>query len=161
MLYILFGLPGAGKTFVGKLFEQWGFYFYDGDADLPEDMKIALAAERTITDELRDRFFKRLINTTKALYIQHKKLVVAQTFIKEKYRQQLLAELPNAIFILVQAENSVRKHRLSQRNDYPLAYLMNMETYFDKPRIAHSVIDNNKTGEKSVRKQIERVLQKI
>lgn len=40
---ILFGLPGAGKTCVGKILEEYfNFYLYDGDIDLPDNIKDAI-----------------------------------------------------------------------------------------------------------------------
>jgi shikimate kinase len=34
-LLVLFGLPGTGKTYVGKILEKdFGFFLHDGDTDL-------------------------------------------------------------------------------------------------------------------------------
>ena len=42
-LIILFGLPGTGKTYVGKVFEKYfDYYFYDGDNDLTPEMREAI-----------------------------------------------------------------------------------------------------------------------
>jgi len=160
MLFTIFGLPGSGKTFVGEIFKKYfDFYFYDGDADLPEDMKIALAHEQDITSDMRNRFFNRLINTTKGLYQRQKKLVIAQTFIQEKYRAQFLTEIPKAKFVLVTTDNQIREHRLRKRNDYSLEYLRSMVRHFESPKIACKVIDNNQSGEESVKKQIAMMLE--
>ena len=159
MLYILFGLPGSGKTYIGKIFEKYyGYHFYEGDLDIPMDMKQNLLQEQSITDNMRNSFFTKLINSTHQLQATHTNLVIAQTFIKEKYRQQLLTEMPYAKFVLVRVDNSVRKQRLLHRHDYPLKYLMNMETYFDKPEIQHTVITNNEPGEKKIKNQVETLL---
>src|SRR5579859_1531112 len=114
ILYILFGLPGTGKTFIGKIFKQdFNFYFYDGDKDLPKDMKVAINSQSVITDAMRDIFFHNLIQSIKKARKKYKKIVVAQTFIKEKYRLLLLDEIPDAKFILIQTDTDVRELRLT------------------------------------------------
>src|SRR6185436_10166319 len=96
---ILFGLPGAGKTFVGKILEDYfGFYRYDGDQDMSQSLKDAIVAEK-VTDEMRDEFFNTLIKSARVLIKKHEKLVISQTFIKEKYREQFLQEIPDAEFV--------------------------------------------------------------
>ena len=111
-LIILFGPTGAGKTYIGKLLKQeFGYYFYDGDADLTAEMKQALNSMRVITDRMRQKFITRLINSTAKLAAEHKNLAVAQTFIKDKYRRQLLTRLPRAQFFLVKTIPDLRHRR--------------------------------------------------
>lgn len=156
-IFILFGLPGTGKTFVGKIFEKYfGFYFYDGDVDLTEEMKIAIASQSPITDEMRDRFFGNLIENIGKLTKQHKKIVVAQTFIKEKYRKQMLEKVPQSEFIFIDTPTNLREKRLAERTYYPLekAYARIMSKNFDMPEVAHRVIKNNVEGEEKVVEQI-------
>jgi gluconate kinase len=160
---ILFGLPGTGKTFVGKIFGKYfNYYFYDGDNDLTPEMKIAIKTKTVFTDEMRDVFFKILINKIKALAKKHAKLVFTQTFIKEKYRIDLLKKIPNAKFILVETKKVIREKRLLERIDYPLdlEYARKMDTNFDKPIIDHVTINNNSYGEKNIMKQIQQFVLK-
>ena len=85
MLLIVFGLPGAGKTYVGNLLrDEFGFYFYEGDRDLTDEMQQALKEKKLFNDSMRDVFFKNLIGKVSQLHKTKKHLVVAQTFIKEK-----------------------------------------------------------------------------
>lgn len=157
LLIILFGLPGTGKTFVGKVFEKYFDYcFYDGDDDLTEEMKKAIKAQRVFTDRMREVFFRKLIGNIQKLKFRHKKLVVAQTFIKEKYRISLIKKIPETKFILIETKKSVREKRLIQRIDYPLdlEYARKMEINFDKPVINHLVITNNIDGVEDIKKQI-------
>jgi len=161
---ILFGLPGTGKTYVGKIFEKYFHYhFYDGDRDLTPDMKSAIKTKTVFTDQMRNVFFKILIDKIKALVKKHKRLVIAQTFIKEKYRLQLIKVIPKTKFILVETKREIRERRLKDRVDYPLdlEYARKMEVNFEKPAIDHSSISNNTNGIKDIRKQINLLLRNI
>jgi len=167
-LIILFGLPGAGKTFVGNIFKKYfDYYFYDGDNDLTKEMKEAIKVQKVFTDQMRDIFFKRLINEIQKLLAlsevegksKHKKLIVAQTFIKEKYRVSLINKIPNTKFILIETKKIIREKRLMQRTDYPLdlEYARKMEISFERPMIDHLVITNNIDGVEDIKKQIDRL----
>jgi len=95
-LFVPFGLPAAGKTYAARLFEQFGFTMHDGDDDLPDVMRQAISTQQPVNDDMRDEFFKRIIAHVEQLLPKHPKLVVAQTFIKEKYRRRFLEHFPYA-----------------------------------------------------------------
>jgi len=159
MLLIVFGLPGAGKTYVGKLLkDEFGFYFYDGDRDLTDEMRQALKEKKLFNDSMRDVFFQNLKIRLLQLHKTKKQLVVAQTFIKEKYRNQLLKALPYAIFILVQTKTALRERRLLQRNDLDQDYVKNMVKLFEKPTIEHFQIANDADGKIQVMKKLKKIL---
>ena len=157
-LIILFGLPGTGKSYVGKIFEKYfDYYFYDGDDDLTPEMKAAIKTRTVFTDQMRDVFFEKSIKKVQNLTIQHKNLVVPQTFIKEKYRINLLKKIPDARFVLVETDKPVREKRLNERVDYPLdlEYARKMELNFDDPIIVHQKIINNDEGDENIKRQIK------
>lgn len=159
-LVALLGLPGAGKTFVGKIFEKYfDYYFYDGDNDLTEEMKQAIKVQKVFTDQMRDVFFEKLIGNIQELKSKHKKLAVAQTFIKEKYRIDLINKIPETKFIFIETKKEIREKRLSQRTNYPLdlEYARKMEINFDKPAINHLKIVNDENGDKNIKKQIKKL----
>src|SRR5260221_3186853 len=153
-LYIFFGLPGAGKTYVGKVAQKhFDYHLYDGDNDLPPEMQQAIHRQEVITDSMRDVFFKSLLKTAKRLTKQYSKLVIAQTFIKEKYRKQFLQAFPNARFVLIEALAPTREERLLKRKHYQLdlEYAKKMTTFFDMPFIQHEIIRNNTFGEEEIK----------
>lgn len=156
-LYILFGLSGAGKTFVGNIFQDsFDFHFYEGDKDLTEEMKEAIHTKTVFTDKMRDVFFQKLLQSTKKLISQHKRLVISQTFIKEKYRTLFLNEIPDVKFILIDTNSQLRESRLKKRIDSVLdiEYTRIMCRNFEKPKIDHQIISNNSEGKEEVKKQI-------
>jgi gluconate kinase len=160
-LLVLFGLPGIGKTYVGKLLEKdFGFFLYEADKDLPQDMQKALAANAFISDDMRNRFFKSVITTTKALVNTHKKIVVTQTFIKEIYREQFLKTFPNAQFVLIETPTILREKRLTERKNYPLdkTYARNMVRIFENPHIPHQLLTNDTEGAEKIKMQLTLLL---
>lgn len=159
-LFVAFGLPGAGKTYVARCFAEFGFYVHDADDDLPDAMRAAINASLPVTDAMRDEFFARIIAHVGELWAQYPRLVVAQTFIKEKYRHRFLERFPAAQFILVEADDAVRERRLIERLHQPLEpeYARRMATFFDAPRIPHLLLQNNHDGSKHIREQIGVIL---
>jgi gluconate kinase len=159
-LFVAFGLPGAGKTYVAHVFGQFGFYVHDGDDDLPPTMRAAIDASQPVNDTMRDEFFTRIITHVHELLPQYPRLVVAQTFIKEKYRLLFLEHFPGAQFILVEAEPDVRERRLRERTHQALdpEYARRMTHFFDPPHIPYRVLVNNMDGDAHIKTQIATIL---
>lgn len=160
-LIILFGLPGVGKTYTGEFIsERFGYYLYDGDQDLTEELHSAIQKQELITDPMRDVFFQRIIKRLKYLQHSYTNIVLAQTFIKEKYREWILNEFPKAKFILISADSEIRELRLQARREFPLHlnYARKMVANFDIPHIPHQKIINNMEGKTAVITQLNALL---
>lgn len=159
-LLITFGLPGAGKTYVARVFHEFGFFVHDGDDDLTDEMKTAIATQNPINDTMRDAFFSRIVQSIYELRPTHPRLVVAQTFIKEKYRLLVRKHFPDAQFILVTAKPKLRETRLEQRSHQMLDrdYARKMTLIFEPPLIDHLMISNDGNGEDEIKRQIEAIL---
>lgn len=161
MIIILFGLPGAGKTYIGKLIHKhFNYSFYDGDHDVTDAIKAAIETKTPFTDAMRDEFFLKLFHSMERLQKQHQNLVVAQTFIKERYRLQALQRFPSARFILVKTKAHIREERLAGRIEMHLEkdYARQMVRNFDAPEIEHQIIHNDKQGEEELVQQLEQIL---
>jgi len=160
-MIIIFGFPGAGKTYVGNILKKYfDFYLYDGDKSLTSDMKEAIETKATITDDMRDVFFQNIIKKAQQLKVRYNKIVIAQTFIKEKYRVLFVNKIPEAQFILVQANKRIRETRLMQRKKYllDLEYTRKMCFNFDTPYINYDIVINNIDGEVYVKRQLQSLL---
>lgn len=160
-LFIFFGLPGTGKTYCSKIAEEYfGYQLYDGDNDLTPEMQKAIQTQASISDDMRDIFFENLIESAKHLLKRYEKIIIHQTFIKEKYRKQFLRAIPEAKFVLIETDSKIREKRLRERKEFPLdtEYARKMTLLFDKPRIKHVTIQNNFEGEEFIKKQLEKIL---
>jgi gluconate kinase len=145
MLIILFGIPGVGKSFIGKLLaEQYGYHFYEADVDLTPPMVDAVHTGAMFTDEMRDAFFTTVIDRIATFKEKYQNVVVAQAMAKEKNRLQILKQFPQARFIWVDASSDVIDKRLSVRADWvSFSYAEKVRKIFDSPKIPHLLLENN------------------
>lgn len=158
---MLFGQPGAGKTFIGEILQKnFGFFHYDGDLAIPKKLIHALKRHEVVSDAIRDDFFSKLITHVKTYKKKNQNLAVSQTFIKEKYREQFLRAFPETFFILITANTVIREKRLQKENNFELSlfYWRKMATIFESPKIEHHIIVNNAKGEKEVSQQLRKIL---
>lgn len=152
-LIVVFGKPGAGKSYVAQILtDSLGYVSHDGDTDLPKNMKEALFRKETITDEMRKEFTANMIGSVKLLISKHKKLVINQTFLKEYMRKQFLSAFPHAKFLLIESGDAIRENRYMKRKYFNLGlpYLRHMCVLFEPVTIPHQVLKNNTEGTKKL-----------
>lgn len=164
MFIIIFGLPGAGKSYLGNVLQKtFGFFHYDGDDALPIGMKKKLLKGERITNRQRSIFFNKLMQQVKKIVVQSRDTAVSQTFIKEQYRLRFAKNFPNATFLLIRADTLIREKRLAQRKTFPLkkVYQHAMSLMFERPRIAHLTINNNASGKKMLIAQMKTIFSSL
>jgi len=157
-LLIIFGKPGAGKSYVAEILrETFGYTIHDGDDDIPDDMKKALFNKAEITDDMRNRFLANMIASIRTLSRQHDTLAVHQTFLKEYMRKSVLETFPHAKFILVETDDVIREKRYMERKSFNLGlpYLRRMTHLFDPVQIPHTVIQNTRNGQQTCLLQLQ------
>ena len=160
-LLVVFGLPGAGKSYVAQLLKtECGYLIHDGDDDIPKHMREALFRKKIITDDMRAQFTANMIASVKKLTQAHDKLVVHQTFLKEFMRRQFLEAFPYATFILVQTPDKLRETRYLNRVYFNLGldYLRHMSGLFETPKIPHKTVKNEHEGEEKILSQLARII---
>lgn len=145
MIFILFGIPGVGKNYVGRILsEQYGFHFYDADLDLTPDMRECIRLGQLYTDEMRDRFFEIVVHKIQQLQSKHSNIVVAQALAKERNREQILGHFPESQFFWIQAQRDLIYQRLVKRSDWvSIEYADKISYAFDLPLLQHEQINNN------------------
>jgi gluconokinase len=159
MFIYLFGLPAAGKNFVGQVMaDDFGYVFYDGDTDLTPEMRDAVRDEIPFTNEMRDRFYARLVERIGELRQTTHYLAFAQATFKERHRQQIATSFPDVMFVLVQADERVRMARLRESNSaVTVEYARLIASFFEPPQHEHVIVENNGRRAEVV-KQLKRLL---
>lgn len=161
MIAIVFGLAGAGKTYVGKVMhEHFGFYHADADAWLPEKMKNYITENKLFTLDMLHDFVEIIIANVAKLKEKHPRLVITQALYRQKNRQQIqraFAEC-NLQFIQVDADDAVIMQRIIARSDWiEPNYAFNMRQYFQSTPSA-TVIFNNENGAQHIIQQLHSAL---
>lgn len=159
MLIYLFGLPAAGKNYVGRvLAEEFGYTFYDGDLDLTQEMRDAVREERPFTAGMRDRYFALLIDRIAELRAGFPDLAFGQATFKEHHRHLVQRAFPDVVFVLVVASAAVRAERLSRGgNPVTVDYARRIDGLFERPRHPHFIITND-YGREEIIRQLESLL---
>lgn len=159
----LFGLPGAGKSFVADILaDSFGYTLHNGDEDLPASMKQALFEKAAITDQMRLEFTEHIISSVSRLARTHTKIAFHQTLLKEFMRERLQQIFPTATFILVTSETPIREKRYMNRKYFNLGlpYLRQMSLAFESPRITHHILTNQNDGRQEILAQLTDMLKK-
>lgn len=160
MLLVLFGYPGVGKSFIGKMLqEEFGFYHYEADEDLTPPIKDAIQKNSLVTEPLKEAYFKQVCERIDSLKNLHPNIVVTQTFTKEKYRKRILERFPEAKFIRLQADMPVIYARLAKRDGHLVKnfYAGFAISQFEAPTLPHWILENNGRADK-LHQQLNRML---
>jgi gluconate kinase len=159
MLIYLFGLPAAGKNYVGEvLAEEFGFHFHDADCDLTAEMHEAIRLGQSFTEAMRDRFYDVVIERIEELTVTHENVAVAQATFKEKHRNRILERFPQALMVLVEADEAVRIERLQRGNNLITAdYARQIAKHYEPPTCDCVVLENN-DGREAVVKRLADLL---
>jgi gluconate kinase len=112
----LFGLSGAGKSWVGDLIgTEAGRTVYHADTDLTETMKTALQQQRPFTNSMRDEYFPIVAQKILSLRQGQRKLVVTQGVYKQRHRDYLLDRIADMEMLWVEASDRFIEERLQRR----------------------------------------------
>jgi len=165
MVIVLFGPPGVGKSFVGRILKQdYGFHFYDADEDLTDDMISAIKNENVFTKKMRQNFFNIVIEQIQSLQKTHKTLIVAQALIKEINRDQLLTVLPHIQFVEIKANLNKVNTRLKIRDNWvSIDFAKKIWDIYEAPKHyegSYHFLDNNQNA-LHVKQQLDKLLELI
>ncbi len=159
-LIILFGLPGAGKSFAGRLLrDEFGYHFHEADDDIPADYKRDVAAGQVVSDERRDAYHRRLVERVAALAGEHPRLAVAVPLLRDKHRHWLAERFPAAVFALVTCASEPWEARLAARtHTVGLDYARKIVALYEPPTLPHATLDDSAEGAAPLLEQLRRQL---
>ena len=160
MIIILFGLPGVGKNYIGDfLSRKYNFYFYDADKAMTPKVKELVKQNKIVCNRDREECFNIVVEKIHTLAQKHQNIVIGQALLKNKHRLFFAKKFPKAIFILVKAKLEIRRVRVvSRKHHVSEEYAKKVEHLFEKSTIKNYVIENSKTGDNSIIKQLEDIL---
>ena len=115
LLVYLFGLPGSGKSHVGRLLAKYfNFQFIEGDDCLPVGLLSTLQAGQELTPEQRIRFYTAIDAIRIATNLAKgspRDIVVSQATFKNIHRKLFIERFPEASLWQVTAPDVVRAER--------------------------------------------------
>jgi gluconokinase len=115
-LLFLFGVSGAGKSFVGDLISsKLGYFHYDLDQDLTPAMRGAISEKRSFTEVERDDYFEVVHGRIHEIARQYPRVVFTQGAYKERHREFLRRHIPDLRTIWIKAPREVVHDRLRAR----------------------------------------------
>ncbi len=163
MIIVLFGLPGTGKSFAAEIFKNdFGFYLYDADKDLPPAAFRAIQKNRLVSEVTRRAVYKMLAKKAKSLERKYGVIVMPRTFTRDYSRHCFKKLLPRSQFILVKANRKIRYRRIIRRNDrIDLKYAKKIEDIFEKPTVSCLTLKNDNQGKVLLKSRIQKILKKL
>ncbi|MFH1244849.1 MAG: AAA family ATPase [bacterium] len=151
MIYVLFGPPGVGKTYIGQLLSRsFDLPFFDADTLIDSEERQLLQSGE-YDQSARDRFVSKLINHVETLIVDHGRvqdLVVAEAFTKEKNRIEFMKKFPNNVcYIMINTPVEVAKSRAKKRLDSGHHVINNVALEliwkeFEQPRLLYMSLNN-------------------
>ena len=150
MIYVLFGPPGVGKTYIGNLAShRYSLFFFDADDEIQEQEKIAIK-EGKYTQAMRDEFVDRLKDKVAHLHRLHQNFILAEAFTKEANRADFYCSFsPRIKFIRITTPYSLVEKRIlkqSERQNHVISSLNLLKyfwTIFDRPHLPHATLIND------------------
>jgi len=160
LLLILFGLPGAGKSFAGEILRaEFGFEFHEADDDIPEDYRQLVLAGQVVGEPMRDAYHRQLIERIAAMQQAHPRLAVAAPLLRDRHRQWIRARFPAALFVLVQCEPQAWRARLASRtHTISLEYAQRVAGLYEPVSVPHVVLDDSHEGKDGILRQFGEIL---
>jgi gluconokinase len=148
MIYVLFGPPGVGKSYISKLIgKAHDLPFFDAD-ELYGEEEIELLRTRRYQQADRDVFISRLISKVEELTIENSDLILAEAFTKEKNRIEFSEHFgERATFISIESSRKLARMRMSERLKVE-PHIIDADCFdfiwdaYDEPLLPHSHLKN-------------------
>jgi carbohydrate kinase (thermoresistant glucokinase family) len=115
-IIIIAGIPGAGKSTVGKILrDKLGFFVYDVDDHIPEPVRQKMRDGLMATDEDRDNYLNEAIRVIKQ---NNTDTILITPLFKQRHVDILRKGLPDAMFIFLEAPVEVLFERVKSRDHF-------------------------------------------
>jgi len=118
-LFIVMGVSGSGKTTMARMLaDATGGEWLDADDFHPPENKAKMSAGIPLTDDDRWPWLDRLNTELRAAAGKGRPVFLACSALKQKYRDRLTTELPQARFIYLKGSLELIASRMAKRKNH-------------------------------------------
>ena len=119
MIVVVMGVAGVGKTTVGRLLARGlGCDFLDADDYHPAANVAKMHAGKPLTDDDRRPWLARLNEVLLEHAARNAGVVLACSALKQRYREQLFAGVPDGRLVYLRGTKEMIAERLGARRDH-------------------------------------------
>lgn len=169
MIIVLFGPPGVGKTYVGRLLEtKLGWHFFDADTIYFNDDELRyLLKMGKYTQQARDKFVNKLMIAAQHMVAGHpeRNLVIAEAFTKEKNREEFLKYFDDQVhYVMVHASRDLAYQRTLARMEKE-DHVVDQSIFefiwdeFETPKIPHKVLRNYDKSDSEIIDELQSLIE--
>ena len=169
MIYVLFGPPGVGKTYIGGLLaKRKNWHFFDADTIYLNDDELRyLLANGKYDQKARDGFVKKLIMTVQHMLSVNngEDLVIAEAFTKEKNREEFMKYFDGQVaYIMIHASRDLAFERMRARMKKE-DHIVDEGVFefiwdeFEAPNIPHKVLRNIDKNDQEICEEFTNLLE--
>lgn len=116
---VVMGVTASGKTSVGRaMAERLGFAFCDSDELHPPENVAKMSRGEPLNDADRAPWLARVGRRLAEAGSHGDGVVVACSALKRDYREQILAEAPDAVFVVLHGDRTLLGERMNGRSDH-------------------------------------------
>lgn len=168
MIYVLFGPPGVGKTYIGGLIAQYkDWHFFDADTIYLNDDELRyLLANGKYDQTVRDKFVKKLIMTVQHMLSVNggRDIVIAEAFTKEKNRSEFMKYFDEQVsYIMIHASRDLAFERMRARMKKE-EHVVDESVFefiwdeFEAPKIPHKILRNISKSDEEICEEFNNLL---
>ena len=162
MILYLYGMPGAGKNYIGEILKKkYDFFFQDADQYLTKEMKEKLKNGQHFTIKEVEYYHEIIAYKLIQLKLKYKNIVVSQASLFQKHRNIVKSLNPEIVFVQVSANMETILERIKKRKGYVSEqYAKDLQKYLQKNENDYEINNNLNTEEQDIVKQIESIFKK-
>ena len=164
MIIYLYGLPGAGKNYIGNIISKnFNFYFKDADEYLPKYMKDKLKIQEQFTYNDVEYYHHIIAQQLINLSSKHNNIVICQASFFQKHRNLIKSKLTNKdlYFVHINANKKIIINRLKNRNSCVTPKYMHDMCRYLQINQQDFQINNNYSSNKQLIEQCNYIFRKI
>jgi gluconokinase len=155
MILYLYGMPGAGKNYIGEILKKkYDFFFQDADQYLTKEMKEKLKNGQHFTIKEVEYYHEIIAYKLIQLKLKYKNIVVSQASLFQKHRNIVKALNPEIVFVHINANIETILERIKKRKGYVTdTYAKDLQRYLQIGEKDCEIKNDSNTTEKDILQQ--------